>query len=241
MNSKLTDKFWAKYFRYYDVLNELLVYRALMDSLVEHLSISSDDIILDLGAGTCNLGQAINRSGIRPHNMVGVDISREGLDVCNKKANWIETRRLDITAKLPFADEEFSKVVSNNVLYAISKDERPEILREVHRILKPGGEVIMSNILTGFKPINIYISEVKTSIVEMGFFRTIYRMIYFVYPSIKIMYYNSLINKEHGVGSYDLFDVGEQAEELEQAGFSIVNTIDGLYAGQSELVRAVKN
>jgi len=54
------------------------------------------------------------------------------------------------------------------------------------------------------------------------------------------MYYNYLIKQEGTQGEYDLFENGEQAVELQDAGFRILNEINGLYAGHAELVVAQK-
>ena len=61
--TKLTASFWDKYFGVYDVLNELLPYRHLIQSLVSALVIKPGDRVLDAGAGTGNVSLPISAAG----------------------------------------------------------------------------------------------------------------------------------------------------------------------------------
>lgn len=53
----LDSQFWAKYFKVYDTLNQLIPYQDLLDLFLKKLELlsSGDKNILDVGSGTGNL------------------------------------------------------------------------------------------------------------------------------------------------------------------------------------------
>ena len=233
----LSTDFWKKYFRDYDTLQELGAYRELMQSLYSALQHNQEDTILDLGAGTGNL--QVLFSEIKPAQMVCFDMSEEGLARCTQKAPWATTVKGDLEETLPFADASFSIIVSNNALYTIARRERESIYREIARVLKPEGRMVIANILEHFSPFAIYMHEIKRKMRLEGIAKTAYDAIRLLPPTMRIMYYNARIKKAHSTGEYNLFSKGEQSRELEKVGLSIVHA-QNAYADQSELVVAIK-
>ena len=53
--------------------------------------------------------------------------------------------------KLPFADGEFDAVVSSYAIDHLRRDERPNAIAEVARVLKPGGEFLLMIIHVDWK------------------------------------------------------------------------------------------
>jgi len=51
----LDQKFWAKYFKVYDILNIVIPYQELLSELERELDLNNDDVVLDVGSGTGNL------------------------------------------------------------------------------------------------------------------------------------------------------------------------------------------
>ncbi len=228
----LTPAFWRKYFEEYDLLNELIPYQELMDAIVKHADIGSGDSVLDLGSGTGNVSMKIEELGGK---VTAMDFSKEGIEIHRNKSAKVELIHGDITEPLPFPDQNFDVLVSNNVLYTIPREKRDSIAKEMYRVLKPGGRVVISNVAEGFKPHLIYWDHIKTSIRTKGVFHTLYKVITLIIPTIKIFYYNHKINKEHATGSYDFFRTGEQAVLLTKAGFKDVSPDLRIYSDQAVL------
>ncbi|MEW6077213.1 MAG: class I SAM-dependent methyltransferase [Thermodesulfobacteriota bacterium] len=92
-----------------------------------------DGRILDFG---CGIGDFLACC----RNAVGVDSNPHNVAVCLK-------RGLDATVvrdrRLPFADRHFSGVVMDNVLEHIPGPEVVETMREVLRVLMPGGTLVI--------------------------------------------------------------------------------------------------
>jgi len=233
----LTSKFWEEYFTVYDYLNELIPYRNLLKEICNVANIQRGDLVLDLGSGTGNLTIEAEKLGA---NVKGIDFSKEGIKIHKKKNISADVLHFDITHKLPFSDDYFDVVISNNVLYTIAKSSRSGVMNELYRIMKPNGRIVISNIIAEFKPVKIYFGHIRLSIKESGLIKTFSTLIWLIYPTIKIMYYNFVINREHKLGAYDFFRMGEQKSLLELARFRNISSDRFVYANQALLNSAIK-
>lgn len=108
--------------------------------------IKSGDKILDLGCGNGKLRLLFKETDI---DYVGVDNSSELLKIAEKRLNFKLPRQKFIKANilnLPFPDNSFDVVFFVAVLHHIpSKIFRQQVLREIRRVLKPNGILIMTN------------------------------------------------------------------------------------------------
>lgn len=113
--------------------------------------------ILDVATGTADL--AIELTNIQGSSIVGVDISQGMLDFGHIKLKQKNlTQRITLTQadseKLPFADQEFDAVT---VSFGVRNFENLLAgLAEMHRVLKPGGPMI---VLEFSKPTNPIVSR----------------------------------------------------------------------------------
>lgn len=107
--------------------------------------------ILDIGCGECKLVNILAKQ--TRSKIFSVDINNSGfangmseaevLDV-SKRIKCIKVDAQFLTTAI---DEQFEAVVS---VYAIHEYEKPEeVLQEVHRVLKPGGKIIVVDFLEG--------------------------------------------------------------------------------------------
>ncbi len=95
--------------------------------------------VLDMG---CNIGALLShirqlRPGIAAF---GVDINSEAL----RRANETEIVCQSASSSLPFVDGSFECVTCIQVLEHIPRKERQATLEEIHRVLRPGGRLILS-------------------------------------------------------------------------------------------------
>ena len=188
----LNSKFWANYFKVYDVLNLLIPYQELLETICQELEIKPGEKILEAGCGTGNLALKIKERGAK---VVGLDNCQEALDIYRKKDPTAELVLADLAKKLPFPDNYFDKIASNNTLYAIPREKQLFTLKELYRILEPLGKIIIANPKKRAKILPIYFLHIKESLKKVGFQKTLKNLLKVFLQTIKMIYFNLQIKK----------------------------------------------
>jgi len=95
--------------------------------------------VLDLGCGS---GRNMIDGELEWH---GVDFSSKLLDIAGGRG-YVELKK-GTTDEIPYGDEFFDYVIFVRVLHCVEGEEkRKETLREIYRVLKKGGEAVISTI-----------------------------------------------------------------------------------------------
>lgn len=233
----LNLKFWEKYFEVYDNLVLLYPYKDLIGAIINNLDIEKNDKILDLGSGTGNIALEVEKMGAE---VTGIDSSEIGIEIHRAKKPEAQIIKGDITEALPFPNNYFDKIYSNNVIYTLPEEKRGRVFRELNRVLKSGGIIVISNLLVGFKPFSVYKEHIRKELHQKGLVRTIIKVFSFLIPTIKMFYYNFLIKREHALGDYKFMSPRCQRKYLEEAGFVKVSDNILTYAKQAVLNKAYK-
>ena len=117
-------------------------YRALHELIFETLERELPDWrskkILDAGCGT---GAILQRLG-NPQMNVGVDLAPEAISFCRERG--LNNVRQGNVCALPFEDASFDAVISSSVLYHEWVGDVPAAVREMHRVLRPGGLALIN-------------------------------------------------------------------------------------------------
>jgi ubiquinone/menaquinone biosynthesis C-methylase UbiE len=96
--------------------------------------------VLDFGCGVGNLSRALVET-FPAARVVGVDSSEESLQAAHARAP--SAQFVQSFGHLPFPTAEFDVVVAACVFHHIDQPERMHWLREISRVLVPGGFVIL--------------------------------------------------------------------------------------------------
>lgn len=130
------ESYW--FARIYDPLVEPVL-NGLRESLTESLVNLKITNILDVGCGTGSQLRRLADSGVQ---CTGIDRSDGMLRVARKKSSGIDYVQADATA-LPFRDHHFQAVMISLALHEKSPEEGHLILKEMVRVLKPDGYLII--------------------------------------------------------------------------------------------------
>jgi ubiquinone/menaquinone biosynthesis C-methylase UbiE len=98
--------------------------------------------LLDFG---CGIGVAAARLAERvpEAEVVGVDPSAESIRAAEKQGAPRTRFVVSTETRLPFPDASFDLVYSNGTFHHIPHADHPAILRELHRVVRPGGDIFI--------------------------------------------------------------------------------------------------
>ncbi len=114
------------------------LHRVVFQALEAELPGWQDKQILDVGCGT---GAILKRLG-SPEKNVGIDLAPEAISFCQQRG-LANVRQGDISA-LPFSDASFDAVICSSVLYHQWVGDVAGAVREMHRVLRPGGVLLIN-------------------------------------------------------------------------------------------------
>lgn len=127
---------------------------ALRERLLDSIPWQGDEKVLDVGCGRGLLTVGVARR-LSKGRVVGVDVWQKGAVTGNRADSVLENARIEQVSdrveikegdarELPFANETFDIVVSNFVIHEMNnRQEREIMMREMARVLKPGGRVAL--------------------------------------------------------------------------------------------------
>lgn len=137
-------------------------------TLIQRLNIREDDTILEIGPGPGYFSTHVART-LKKGRLVLLDIQQEMLDISRKRLEKRNIHNVDYVLtngrRLELADNTFHTVFMVTVLGEVENQE--DYLKEIHRVLKDGGTLSISE-LAG-DPDKISMEELKSLVCPFGF------------------------------------------------------------------------
>lgn len=119
---------------------------AFRERVLDLAQLAPDEVVLDVGCGTGTLAIRAKRRVGDSGRVHGIDPSPEMIARAQKKARraGVEvTFATEAVQRLPFADATFDVVLSTVMMHHLSRPDREEGARQIRRVLKPGGRVVV--------------------------------------------------------------------------------------------------
>lgn len=173
--------------------------------IIEELNPITSDRIIDLGCGTGYYLFLLSNLPVKL-NLVGIDNDHKAMQEAKELLYRKHIRFVygDLH-KMPFKNHSFDKAVISEVLEHVENDEK--VLREIYRILKPKGIVVISvpsiNYPFFWDPINFILQHLFNTHIKSGFFSGLWS------GHLRLYRLNSLKKKIEKAGFYV-----ETADEL---------------------------
>ncbi|MBU1901590.1 methyltransferase domain-containing protein, partial [Patescibacteria group bacterium] len=125
----------------------IFVEKKIVRDVHEKLTISSKDILLDLGGGCGNITKYLLE---KCHQVCLADMAEQTISVAKKKLSKFSNvvyKIVDINQDLPFKDSEFDKIVCYSVVHYLDKKEYIEgLILELIRITNSDGKILIGDI-----------------------------------------------------------------------------------------------
>ena len=141
----------------YDPLVSLMGFDRARQELVSTANIEPGHRILDIGCGTGTLAIMLKQQFPSTH-VVGIDPDSKALQrariKCTRAVVSVQLER-GFADELPYKEETFDRVFSSFMFHHLEGLEREKMLREVRRVLRPGGsfhllDFVANNASPGF-------------------------------------------------------------------------------------------
>ena len=127
----------------YDPLTRLLGVDRARRALVEQSALRAYFRVLDIGCGTGSLAVLV-KTLYPAVQVVGVDPDPRGLEIARRKAEAVGLSiKFDrgFGDALGYPDASFDRVLSSLMFHHVPDEEKSRMLREIRRVLKPGGRL----------------------------------------------------------------------------------------------------
>jgi len=127
----------------YDPFSRFWGVRRVHEQLLDHADIQRGQRVLEIGCGTGNLLTALGRR-LPDVEALGIDPDPGALRIARRKAARAKLPvryERAFAGELPVPDASFDHVLSSFMLHHLDDDERGRALREVRRVLRPGGRL----------------------------------------------------------------------------------------------------
>jgi ubiquinone/menaquinone biosynthesis C-methylase UbiE len=134
----------------YDPIVSLMGFDSARRELISGTAVEPVHHVLDIGCGTGTLVVELKRR-YGPAQVVGLDPDPQALRRARiKAARAAVSVQFDqgFAGELPYKQDSFERVFSSFMFHHLDKQERENMLREVLRVLKPGGSFHLVDFIT---------------------------------------------------------------------------------------------
>lgn len=185
-----SNRMWHKgYADVYSRVTSYAPYKRHINNLVALLNIQMGDYVLDVGCGSGELLALCRR---RTNHLYGIDYSKKMLQRAKINVDDAILQEHDLLKPLPFDNESFDRVISNNVMNYLTNPTM--VISEILRVTKIGGEFVIASLKASFNPMVIF----KSHLQEAGMINVLKN----AEQNLMVGYYNRIIASHLKNGIY---------------------------------------
>ena len=136
--------------------------QALRQTTVELAGVQPGDCVLEVGCGTGSLTLAAKRQAGLSGKVFGIDIITGMIEVSQRKAAEAHeeiTFQEGSIDNIPFSADQFEVVMCSFMIFHMSEATRRKGISEIHRVLKPGGRLLVLDLAMPTRPFQRAIAQ----------------------------------------------------------------------------------
>lgn len=136
--------------------------QVLRQTTVELAGIKPGDYVLEVGCGTGTLTLAAKQQAGPTGRVFGIDIIPGMIEASKRKAAEAQeeiTFQEGSIDKIPFTENTFDVVMCSFMIFHMSEETRRKGIAEIHRVLKPGGRLMILDLAKPSQPIQRAIAK----------------------------------------------------------------------------------
>jgi len=153
LEAPMTDGKTIRWARHYDLWVKLMTLggeRRLRNQTIQLAAIPQGATVLDVGCGTGTLTLLAKAQAGQQGKVYGIDAAPEMITVAKEKA--MQQKRdvnyqTGVIEALPFPDGTFDIVLSSLMFHHLTPELKQRGLKEMYRVLKPGGRVFIVDMI----------------------------------------------------------------------------------------------
>lgn len=144
----LAEKKWDRYVAHAELVARTDGFQALRDRILDRAEIRRGEVVADIGAGTGLLSLPAAELAER---VWAVDISARMCEYLTTKALSAGHENIEpvvaSAVSLPLVSGSVDVVLSNYCLHHLRHQEKLVALAEIHRVLRPGGRLVLGDMM----------------------------------------------------------------------------------------------
>lgn len=117
----------------------------IWDRLVEASGVVPGDDVLDVGCGTGYFTSRLAAAAMPGGAVTGIDPSESMIEFCRQRIPGDISFVTGTAQQLPFDDGAFDVVASSMTIHHIPQDARLASMKEMYRVLRPGGRLLIAD------------------------------------------------------------------------------------------------
>jgi ubiquinone/menaquinone biosynthesis C-methylase UbiE len=130
---------------YYDkIIRWVVPERQIRMYISQLMSGGSRKKILDVGVGTGTQLAYIHRRN-PSFSLYGWDVDPEIIPIAKQKIGQFTELTCTLPPDIPYPDQHFDSVLCTWVIHHLTDTQKLHLLREIHRVLKPKGELLLGD------------------------------------------------------------------------------------------------